>query len=80
MAALAREPMQDLLGSVSGSAVGMTLGLFGGGGPILAAPLMMYFVGGPSAHVAICASAFAVAAAPGSNLCDASHVMRYERC
>ncbi|GLK79148.1 hypothetical protein [Methylopila turkensis] len=79
MATLAREPMQDLLWGVSGSAVGVTLGLFGGGGSILAMPMMMCFVGGPSAHVAIGASAFAVAAAAGSNLCDASHLMRYKR-
>lgn len=62
--------MQYLLGGLSGSLVGLTLGLFGGGGSILAVPLMMYLVGVPSAHVAIGTSAFAVAVNAGSNLID----------
>lgn len=56
------EPLQYLLGALSGSLVGFTLGLFGGGGSILAVPLMVYVVGVPVAHVAIGTSAFAVAA------------------
>lgn len=67
---MALEPVQYLLGGVSGSVVGMTLGLFGGGGSILAVPLMMYLVGVPSPHVAIGTSAFAVAANAGTNLID----------
>lgn len=54
-------PIQYLLGAVSGGLVGFTLGLVGGGGSILAVPLMVYLVGVPSAHVAIGTSAFAVA-------------------
>ncbi|MCJ2183880.1 sulfite exporter TauE/SafE family protein [Novosphingobium sp. 1949] len=50
-----------LLGAVSGVLVGFTLGLVGGGGSVLAVPLMVYFVGVPSPHVAIGTSAFAVA-------------------
>ena len=62
------EPFQYLLGLFSGSLVGFTLGLFGGGGSILAVPLMIYVVGVPVAHVAIGTSAFAVAANAASNL------------
>jgi len=56
------EPLQYLLGALSGGLVGLTLGLFGGGGSILAVPLMLYVVGVPSAHVALGTSAVAVAA------------------
>lgn len=55
------EPVQYLLGGVSGALVGFTLALVGGGGSILAVPLMVYLVGVPSAHMAIGTSAFAVA-------------------
>lgn len=53
--------LQYLLGAVSGSLVGFTLGLVGGGGSILAVPLMVYLVGVPSPHIAIGTSALAVA-------------------
>ena len=49
------------LGAFSGVLIGFTLGLVGGGGSILAVPLMVYLVGVPSPHVAIGTSAFAVA-------------------
>ncbi|MDV3249804.1 sulfite exporter TauE/SafE family protein [Devosia sp. BK] len=62
------EPLQYLLGAFSGSLVGFTLGLFGGGGSILAVPLMVYLVGVPVAHMAIGTSAFAVAANAATNL------------
>ena len=52
----------------SGSLVGFSLGLVGGGGSILAVPLMVYAVGVPSAHVAIGTSAVAVAANAAANL------------
>ena len=55
------EPIQYLLGAFSGGLVGFVLGLVGGGGSILAVPLMVYLVGVPSAHVAIGTSALAVA-------------------
>ena len=42
------EPIQYLLGALSGSLVGFTLGLVGGGGSILAVPLMVYLVGVPN--------------------------------
>jgi uncharacterized membrane protein YfcA len=68
------EPVQYLLGLISGGLVGFTLGLFGGGGSILAVPLMVYLVGVPSPHVAIGTSALAVAANAGANLL--SHARR----
>ena len=62
------EPLHYLLGAFSGSLVGFSLGLCGGGGSILAVPLMVYVVGVPVAHVAIGTSAFAVAANAAMNL------------
>lgn len=54
--------MQMVLGAGSGVGVGFTLGLVGGGGSILAVPLLVYLVGVGSPHVAIGTSAVAVAA------------------
>jgi len=48
--------------------VGFSLGLVGGGGSILAVPLMVYVVGVPEPHVAIGTSAIAVAANAAVNL------------
>jgi uncharacterized membrane protein YfcA len=59
---------QGALGLASGSLVGFSLGLTGGGGSILAVPLLVYLVGVPSAHVAIGTSAIAVAANAAVNL------------
>jgi uncharacterized membrane protein YfcA len=59
---------QDLLGLVSGALVGFSLGLVGGGGSVLAVPLMVYVVGVPSAHVAIGTSSVAVAVNAAFNL------------
>ena len=55
------DTVQYLLGAGSGVLVGFVLGLVGGGGSILAVPLMVYLVGVPSPHVAIGTSALAVA-------------------
>ncbi|MDB5566316.1 MAG: putative rane transporter protein [Tardiphaga sp.] len=60
--------MQGALGLASGVLVGFSLGLVGGGGSILAVPLMVYVVGVPDAHVAIGTSAIAVAANAAVNL------------
>jgi uncharacterized protein len=60
--------LQGLLGLLSGSLVGFSLGLVGGGGSILAVPLMVYVVGVPDAHLAIGTSAIAVAANAAINL------------
>ena len=51
-----------LLAAFSGMLVGFSLGLVGGGGSILAVPLMVYLVGVRSPHLAIGTSALAVAA------------------
>lgn len=51
------------LGVASGAIVGLVLGLIGGGGSILAVPLLVYLVGVASTHVAIGTSAVAVAGA-----------------
>ena len=56
------DTVQYFLGAGSGVLVGFVLGLVGGGGSILAVPLMVYLVGVPSPHVAIGTSALAVAA------------------
>jgi uncharacterized membrane protein YfcA len=59
---------QGVLGLASGSLVGFSLGLVGGGGSVLAVPLMVYVVGVPEPHVAIGTSAIAVAANAAVNL------------
>ncbi|MEN5035333.1 sulfite exporter TauE/SafE family protein [Pseudomonas sp. TWI929] len=59
---------QYALGVIAGSAVGVSLGLIGGGGSILAVPLMIYLVGVDQPHIAIGTSALAVATNAGMNL------------
>jgi len=59
---------QTILALLSGSVVGFSLGLVGGGGSILAVPLMLYVVGVADAHVAIGTSVLAVAASAFANL------------
>ena len=56
------ERVQDLLALLSGGIVGFTLGLIGGGGSILAVPLLLYFVGMPDPHMVIGTTSVAVAA------------------
>lgn len=57
-----------VLALVSGSFVGFSLGLVGGGGSILAVPLLVYVVGVPNPHMAIGTSAIAVAVNAVANL------------
>jgi hypothetical protein len=57
-----------VLAVLSGAVVGLFLGLVGGGGSILAVPLLIYLVGIPSTHMAIGTSAVAVAATALANL------------
>ncbi|MFN3514917.1 MAG: sulfite exporter TauE/SafE family protein [Phenylobacterium sp.] len=52
----------------SGALVGLLLGLFGGGGSVLATPLLLYVVGVRDPHVAIGTSAAAVAVSAALNL------------
>jgi uncharacterized membrane protein YfcA len=60
--------MGDLISFGSGSLVGFALGLLGGGGSILAVPLLIYAVGMKDAHVAIGTSALAVSVNAFANL------------
>jgi uncharacterized membrane protein YfcA len=60
--------LQDLLTVLSGGLVGFSLGLIGGGGSVLALPLLLYVVGIRDAHVAIGTSALAVALNAFANL------------
>jgi uncharacterized membrane protein YfcA len=60
--------MQTILAILSGSVVGFSLGLIGGGGSILAVPLLIYVVGVTDPHVAIGTSALAVAVNAFANL------------
>jgi hypothetical protein len=62
---------QYALGALSGVLVGFSLGLVGGGGSILAVPLMVYLVGVGNPHTAIGTSALAVAVNAATGL--ASH-------
>jgi uncharacterized membrane protein YfcA len=58
----------DFLATGSGGLVGFALGLLGGGGSILAVPLLIYVVGMPSVHKAIGTSALVVSANAFLNL------------
>ncbi len=60
--------LQPLLAALSGSLVGFSLALIGGGGSILAVPLLIYVVGVASPHLAIGTSALAVAVNAFANL------------
>ena len=60
--------IETLLAALSGGVVGIVLGLVGGGGSILAVPLLVYLVGVTNPHVAIGTSALSVAASATSAL------------
>ncbi|HET9458822.1 MAG TPA: sulfite exporter TauE/SafE family protein [Sphingomicrobium sp.] len=64
------EPIQYLLGAMSGALVGFSLALVGGGGSILAVPLIVYLVGVREPHVAIGTSALAVAVNAATGLAN----------
>ena len=55
------EPMQFLLAGLSGGLVALLLTVFGGGGSVLAVPLLLYVVGIADPHTAIGISAAGVA-------------------
>jgi uncharacterized protein len=56
------DPITAGLAAASGVLVGFLLAMFGGGGSVLAAPLLIYLVGINDPHIAIGTSALAVAA------------------
>jgi uncharacterized membrane protein YfcA len=60
----------DFPAVLAGALVGLVLGLIGGGGSVLAVPLLVYVVGVKSPHVAIGTSAIAVALSAFANLID----------
>lgn len=59
---------QEVAAVISGSGVGFLLGLLGGGGSVLAVPLLLYFVGVPNTHFAIGTSALGVSVNAAVNL------------
>src|SRR5579859_4341288 len=61
-------PIQQVLVVISGLLVGFILGLIGGGGSILAVPLLLYFVGYLHPHIVIGTTAVAVALTAYANL------------
>jgi hypothetical protein len=60
--------LADLLALMCGGAVGLTLAVVGGGGSILAVPLLLYVVGVANPHVAIGTGALAVSVNAFANL------------
>ena len=62
------EPLVIFLSILSGIAVGLSLGLLGGGGSVLAVPLLLYVVGVKDVHIAIGTSALAVGTIAAINL------------
>jgi uncharacterized membrane protein YfcA len=73
--------IQDALATGSGALVGFILGLIGGGGSILAVPLLVYVVGVSSPHVAIGTSSIAVAVSALANLAGHARAGRVKwRC
>lgn len=69
------DPFQQMVLAIgSGSLTGFTLGLIGGGGSILATPLLIYVVGIRDVHTALGTGALAVSANAYLNL--VSHALR----
>ena len=60
--------IEAMLAALSGGVVGIVLRLVGGGGSILAVPLLVYLVGMTNPHIAIGTSALVVAASASSAL------------
>lgn len=68
----------DFMAVFAGGLVGLILGVIGGGGSILAVPLLVYVVGVKSPHVAIGTSSVAVALSALANLIN--HARRDNVC
>lgn len=71
--------LQYCLGAGAGGLIGFTLALVGGGGSILAVPMMLYLVGVTNPHVAIGTSAFAVSVNAATGLAGhmRAHTVRW---
>ena len=67
---------QDLTAAASGALVALLLTLFGGGGSVLATPLLLYVVGVRDPHAAIGASAAAVALNAAGGLAAQARAVR----
>ncbi len=62
------DPASLALAALGGAVIALLLGLFGGGGSVLATPFLLYVVGISDPHVAIGTGAAAVALNAGANL------------
>ena len=62
------DPLIIFLSIISGIIVGFSLGLIGGGGSVLAVPLLLYVVGVKDTHLAIGTSALAVGIIAGISI------------
>ena len=62
------DPFSVFLSIISGVIVGFSLGLIGGGGSVLAVPLLLYVVGVKDTHLAIGTSALAVGIIAGISI------------
>jgi uncharacterized membrane protein YfcA len=62
------DPVILFLSIISGVIVGFSLGLIGGGGSVLAVPLLLYVVGVKDTHLAIGTSALAVGIIAGISI------------
>jgi len=61
-------PLTDIMSISGGTIVGFVMGLFGGGGSVLAVPMLVYVIGVSSPHVAVGTSAIAGAVMALANL------------
>lgn len=59
--------LQPLIAAISGAFSGFSLGLIGGGGSVLAVPMLIYLVGISDAHLAIGTCALAVSTSAFAN-------------
>lgn len=75
---IAMDAWQTVASLASGGLVGFVLGLIGGGGSILATPLLLYVVGVAQPHVAIGTGALAVSANAYANFI--THALRRNVC
>lgn len=73
-------PYVGIASLMSGTLIGLLLSVFGGGGSVLAAPLLLYVVGLKDPHLAIGTSAAAVAASAALALVTHAREKRVKWC